>query len=80
MRNSWNNQSMRLVWVVIPLVLIGIVGMYLVGSDFALLDPPPSIPAPERFNYAELCKENYLDMGYSSLLKCQMTEGLKKHG
>ena len=27
MRNSWNNQSMRRVWVVIPLVLFGIVGM-----------------------------------------------------
>jgi len=27
MRNSWNNQSMRLVWVVIPLVLFGIIGI-----------------------------------------------------
>ena len=71
---------MRWVWIVIPLVLIGIVGMYLVGSDFALLDPPPEYPAPERFNYAERCKENYLEMGYSSLSKCQTTEGLKMHG
>ena len=71
---------MRLVWVVIPLVLIGIVGTYLVGSDFALLDPPPEYPAPEQSNYAERCKENWLEMGYSSLLKCQMTEVLKIHG
>ncbi len=27
MRNSWNNQSMRWVWLVIPLVLIGIIGI-----------------------------------------------------
>jgi len=54
MRNSWNNQSMRLVWVVIPLILIGIVGIqesfadenkiYHLSLDYGIIKIPYDIP------------------------------------
>ncbi len=79
MRNSWNNQSMWLGWVVIPLVLIGIVGMQ---ESFAeeILKPLDNIQILDESHMVfsgKLITKEPLSITNSYILNFEVTENFK---
>jgi len=62
--------------LVTAIVIVGIVSISIVGS---VLNPPQQKKIIEE-DYRDIhkwCEENYLELGHSSVLKCEMAESLK---